>query len=234
MKEGFSVLKHIESLRWALVRSMIVVLAVSGVAYYFSEKILLFLSKPVGQLYFFAPPEAFWVKLKLSFLTGVIVAAPYILAEAWCFVAPALKRREWLWGLPLVVLAIIMFYAGSGLALFLVAPFGIRFLSSFGGAAMNPFFGASGYINFVTFLVLSFGVLFETPIVMVILTAIGLLNPRSLARKRSYVIVAAFIVAAVLTPTVDFVTQIALALPLILLFEMGLLLSWLVYRQRNR
>ncbi len=255
MKREFALLDHLEALRWALVRSIIALAIVASASYAFGERIIRFISSPtlppfilnlpygqklaqflvspVGRLYFFTPQEAFWVRLKVAFVTGLIVAAPYILGEAWAFVAPGLRRREKLWALPFLVFSIIMFYLGCALALWFAIPVGVRFLASFGGEAMSPFFGASGYINFVIFMTMAFGILFETPALMVALTGMGLLDPKAVARKRAYVIVLAFIVAAVVTPTVDFVTQIFLAVPLILLFELGLLLSRLVKMTRK-
>ncbi len=247
-----SLVYHLETLRWAIVRSIIVLAIASSGSYAFGERIIRFiasptlpgfvlsipggerlarlLSSPIEKLYFFAPQEAFWVRLKVALVVGLIISAPYILGEAWAFVAPGLRRKEKLWALPFLIFSIIMFYLGCALALWFAVPLGVRFLASFGGSAMSPFFGASGYINFVIFMTIAFGLLFETPTIMVALTGMGLLDPRSLAKKRAYIIVLAFIVAAVVTPTVDFITQIFLAVPLILLFELGLLLSRLVKR----
>ncbi len=255
MKKEFALLDHLEALRWALVRSIIVLVIAASASYAFGERIIRFIASPalppfilnlphgeklaqflvfpVGQLYFFTPQEAFWVRLKVAFVTGLILAAPYILGEAWAFVAPGLKRREKAWALPFLLFSIIMFYLGCALALWFAIPVGVRFLSSFGGEAMSPFFGASGYINFVIFMTIAFGLLFETPALMVALTGMGLLDPKAVAKKRSYVVILVFVVAAVVTPTVDFVTQIFLAVPLILLFELGLLLSRLVSRNKR-
>jgi len=255
LKREFALLDHLEAIRWALVRSIIVLVIAASASYAFGERIIRFiasptlppfilnlpygeklaqfLTSPVGQLYFFTPQEAFWVRLKVAFVTGLIMAAPYIMGEAWAFVAPGLRLREKAWALPFLVFSIIMFYLGCALALWFAIPVGVRFLSSFGGAAMSPFFGASGYLNFVIFMTLAFGLLFETPALMVALTGMGLLDPKAVAKKRAYVIILAFVVAAVVTPTVDFVTQIFLAVPLILLFELGLLLSRLVKRTRR-
>ncbi|MGC8894018.1 MAG: twin-arginine translocase subunit TatC [candidate division WOR-3 bacterium] len=255
MKKEFALLDHLEALRWALVRSIIVLILAASASYVFGERIIRFIASPtlpsfilnlpygerlsrflvspVGQLYFFTPQEAFWVRLKVAFVTGLVLAAPYILGEAWAFIAPGLRLREKAWALPFLVFSIIMFYIGCALAMWFAIPVGIRFLSSFGGSAMSPFFGASGYVNFVIFMTLAFGLLFETPVLMVALTGMGVLDPKAVAKKRAYVIILAFIVAAVVTPTVDFVTQIFLAVPLILLFELGLLLSRLVKRTKR-
>jgi len=245
LNKEFALLDHLEALRWALIRSIIALAITASVSYAFGERIIRFITcptlppfipnarfaaTPVGTLYFFTPQEAFWVRLKVAFVTGLILAAPYILGEVWAFVAPGLKRREKLWALPFLVFSVIMFYLGCALALWFAIPVGVRFLSSFGGEAMSPLFGASGYTNFVIFMTLAFGLLFETPMLMVALTGMGILDPKALAKKRSYVIILAFVVAAVVTPTVDFITQIFLAVPLILLFELGLLLSRLVKR----
>lgn len=252
MNREFALLDHLEALRWALIRSIVVLVITASASYAFGERIIQFISSPtlpafilntpfgervsqfiaspVGKLYFFTPQEAFWVRLKVAFVAGLVLAAPYILGEAWAFVAPGLKPREKLWALPFLIFSIIMFYLGCALALWFAVPVGVKFLSSFGGEVMSPFFGASGYINFVIFMTLAFGILFETPALMVALTGMGILDPKAVAKKRAYVIILAFVVAAVVTPTVDFITQIFLAVPLILLFELGLLLSRLVKR----
>ena len=221
---------HLEALRWAIIRYLTVLLVLSIGGWFFSEKALLFLEAPVGKLYFFGPAEAFWVRVKLGFLLGVLASVPYGLGEAWFFLAPALKSREKLLLGPFVLLGTLLFYAGAGLALFLILPLGVKVLAGFGGGAMEPFFNASAYLDFAFWLTVGFGLSFETPLFVAALVGLGLVKEKWLKRQRPFVVVLAFLVAGIITPTVDALTQTALALPLIILFELGLLLGSLLRR----
>ncbi len=221
---------HLEALRWAIIRYLIVLLALSLGGWFFSEKALLWIARPVGKLYFFGPAEAFWVRVKVSFLLGVLASVPYGLAETWVFLAPALKRREKLLLGPFVALGTLLFYAGAAFSLFLLIPLGVKVLAGFGGSAMEPFFNASGYLDFAFWMTVGLGAVFETPLLVAALVGLGLVKPGWLKRQRPFVVVLAFFVAAVITPTVDILTQTALALPLIILFELGLLLGSLLRR----
>ncbi len=221
---------HLEALRWAIIRYLAVLLVLSVAGWFLSERALLFLEAPVGKLYFFNPAEAFWVRVKLAFWAGLFLSVPYGLAEAWLFLAPALTRREKILLGPFVLLGTALFYSGAALALFLIIPLGVKVLAGFGGSAMEPFFNASGYLDFAFWMTVGFGAAFETPLLVAALVGLGLVKPQWLKRQRPFVVVLAFLVAAIITPTVDVLTQTALALPLIILFELGLLLGTLLRR----
>ncbi len=222
---GGSFWDHLAELRRRLLRMLAVFGAGLVLAYVVSPRLLSFLARPVGSLYFFAPAEAFLVRLKVAALAALLVTLPYHHWELWQFLKPALLPRErrpaWLFWWT----ALLLFYLGAAFALFLGIPVGLRVLLSFGGPGLQALLRAGDYVNFALLLVLAFGGLFEFPLLVVALTLLGLLDPAVLARHRREVIVGVFVVAAVITPSVDFVTQTLLALPLIILFEVGLWIS---------
>ena len=230
MKEA-SFWDHLEELRRRLLRMLTVFLGATLLCYWQSPKLLVFLARPVGNLYFFAPAEAFLVRLKVAALVALLLTLPYHHWEIWRFLQPGLTDRERRPAAVAWLVAILLFYLGAAFALFLGIPLGVRVLLSFGGPALQALLRAGDYVNFSLLLVLAFGVLFEFPLVVVALSQMGLLDPWRLARYRREVIVGVFVLAAVITPSVDFVTQTLLAVPLIILFELGL---WTARRLRRR
>ncbi len=213
---------HLEELRRRLLRMLAALAGVSLLVYWKSPALLAFLARPVGDLFFFAPAEAFLVRLKVTVVAALLITLPYHHWEVWRFLQPAFTERErrpvgLVWWM-----ALVLFYLGAGFALLLAVPLGIRVLLGFGGPALQALLRAGDYVNFALLLILAFGLLFEFPLVVVALTWLGVLDPWTLGRYRREVIVGVFVLAAVVTPSVDFVTQTLLALPLIILFEVGL------------
>ncbi len=215
-------LDHLEELRKRLIRVVVVLILGAIGGYLLSDIMLKAITGPVGKLYFFSPPEAFLVRLKVSLVASLLIFLPYVLLELWWFVKPGLTESEKRMGFPLLTVSVLLFYLGFAFALFVVIPVGVKVLISFGGSTMESLFNASGYVNFVLMLILIFGLLFQFPILILFLAKIGLIEPETLRKRRREVIVGAFVVAAVVTPSVDFVTQTLLAVPLIILFELGL------------
>lgn len=215
-------LDHLEELRRRLIRVVIALVLGAIGGYLVSDPMLRVITVPVGKLYFFSPPEAFLVRLKISLVASLLIFLPYLLLELWWFVKPGLTKEERKTGFPLLIVSVLLFYLGFAFALMVVIPVGVKVLIAFGGSTMESLFNASGYVNFVLILILVFGVLFQFPILILFLTKIGLIEPESLRKRRREVIVGAFVVAAIVTPSVDFVTQTLLAVPLIILFELGL------------
>jgi sec-independent protein translocase protein TatC len=218
-------LDHLEELRRHILRGVSAIIVGAVLGYIFGTRIISLLSKPVGELYFFSPPEAFLVRLKVAGAIGFVIAMPYLLFELWRFVAPGLTSKEKKYAFPLVTIGTFLFYIGGGFGFFVVLPLGIRVLMGFGGEHLIGLINASRYFNFVIVFLLVFGLLFELPVIMFFLVKMGIIEPSTLARRRREVIVGIFILAAVLTPSVDFITQLLLAIPLIILFEIGLLAS---------
>ena len=226
MKENeMTFLDHLDELRRHLLRGIVAVIIGGILGYILGNRVISLLSKPVGELYFFSPPEAFLIRLKVAGAVGFVIAMPYLLFELWGFVTPGLTPQEKKFAVPLVTVGTFLFYTGSSFGFFLVLPLGIKVLMGFGGEHLVGLINASRYFNFVIIFLLVFGLLFELPVVMFFLVKIGIMEPSTLAKRRREVIVGIFILAAVLTPSVDFITQLLLAIPLIILFEIGLLAS---------
>lgn len=224
---------HLAELRGRLIRSIIAVAAGFAVCYGFSDRLLVFLWRPMGrELVFIAPTEAFFSHLKVAFLGGLVLAWPYICYQAWSFVSPGLYEKERRYTLPFVVGATIMFLLGAGFVYFLILPYGMAFLLGYGGTFLVPMISVGAYVSFALRLFIAFGGMFELPLVVVLLSKLGLVTPQMLARNRKYVIVVSFLVAAVLTPP-DIFTQVLMAVPLLALFEVSIVLSRMTAPKRS-
>lgn len=163
----------------------------------------------------------FLTPIRLTLALAVVIAIPFVLYQIWAFVAPGLYRREKRVALPLLLSSIVLFYAGMAFAYFAVFPVAFGFFAHSAPAGVVMMTDIKAYLDFVFSMFFAFGIAFEIPVAVVILSYMGIVDPHALAAKRSYVIVAAFVMAAVLTPP-DVFSQVLLALPTILLFEIGL------------
>jgi len=223
--------QHLEELRRRLIVSLIAIGAGFLVAYNFNEKLLLIVQRPLNRpLIFLSPTEAFWVNLLVSFFAGVILAAPVLLYEMWKFVAPGLLEKEKRYILPFTLFSTLFFSLGVSFAYFVVLPLGLRFLLGFASPELQPMLSLSKYVGFFGRLLLAFGLVFEFPLVIFLLTRLGILQPQTLARNRKYAILGIFVVSALLTPP-DVISQILMAIPLMVLFELSLLVSRKVHRK---
>ncbi len=226
--------EHVAELRKRLIYSILFLIPSFVAAFLLSDRIIDLISKPVGQLYFFSPTEAFGVRIKVASLTSIIVSMPFIVYQGWKFVEPALyphEKRAVFWGL---FFSLLMFYLGSALSILVVSPYGIKFLMQFGGQNLQPMIRAADYLDFLLYMTLSFALLFQTPVVMVVLSRMGIINPYSISRYRKHIVFVLFVLAAIITPSVDAFGMLALALPLIVILEVGLIISKVVYRKRRK
>ena len=172
----------------------------------------------------------FLTPLKLTFFAALVVAMPFVLYQAWAFVAPGLYRHEKRLAVPLLVSAVALFYTGCAFAYFLVLPAVFGFLQAVAPVGVAVMTDITQYLDFVLVLFLAFGLCFEVPVAVVILVLLGWVTPAQLREARSYVIVGAFVIAAVLTPP-DVVSQLLLAIPMCILYELGILAArWLPAR----
>ena len=224
--EKMPFMEHLGELRVRIMRALIALLVGLGIALPFSERITDFLARPVTKLghklVFTAPGEAFWVQMKVALITGLFIAAPGILWQVWAFVAPGLYEHERKYALPFVVLGSLMFLAGGAFALFVVTPYAINFLLSYARSTLQPMITIQNHIDFMLKFTLAFGAVFELPLILTILSRIGVVNARMLAKNRKYAILGAFVAGAILTPTPDAFNQALMAGPLILLYEIGI------------
>lgn len=221
-------ISHLLELRNRLLRAIIAVIVVFLGLIYFSNEIYEFVSAPlVDRL-----PEGatmiatdvaspFFTPLKLTLMTSVFIAVPFILYQVWAFVAPGLYKHERRLIMPLMFSSSLLFYCGVAFAYFVVFPlvFGFFTAISLGGVEFAT--DISSYLDFVLALFLAFGIAFEVPVAIILLCWTGATNPKALSEKRPYIVVAAFVIGMMLTPP-DMVSQTLLAIPMCILFEVGL------------
>lgn len=226
--DGNTLLAHLAALRQALLRIVVMTLLLLPVSYWLAPFLTEWLTKWCfdggGELYYFTPMEAFWVQLKLALVFSLALAYPWNALQLWKFVLPGLypKERRALGGW--ILLSSLLFFGGAAFCIGAILPIMMRFSQSFAGPSLKPLFGLEGFLDLAGWLTLAFALMFQTPIAVYMAVRMGFVTPAALAAKRPYVVVVILILAALLTPP-DVVSQILLALPTWLLFEMGLLLA---------
>lgn len=226
---------HLAELRRRVIYSGIIVLILSLIAYFFRNQLMLFLVKPSKSesLIFIHPAEAFLSYLKMSFFVGLLTSAPFILYQIWKFLLPALRpieQKGFRFGF---LLGGVMFYSGSAFAFYIALPAALRFLIAVSGELLRPQFTVGNYVSFVTLFTFIMGLVFELPLVVLILVRLGIVSREFLRQRRRHVIVLCWIAAAILTPP-DVITQAFMAIPLILLYELSLLLAAVMERRRRK
>jgi sec-independent protein translocase protein TatC len=232
-----SFLSHLIELRARLLKAVAAVLLILVVLLPFANRLYTWLAEPLlgrlpngGTMIATGIAAPFLTPLKLAFCVALFLAMPLVLYQLWAFVSPGLYRNEKRLARPILVSAMLLFYGGCAFAYFLVLPAVFTFLTRVApsGVAVMP--DISHYLDFVLVLFLAFGLCFELPVVLIILVALGAVTPDQLARSRPYAIVGAFVVAAVLTPP-DVFSQLLLALPMCLLYEIGLVATRVMARR---
>lgn len=179
------------------------------------------------------PLDPFLVRLRAAFVAGIVVGGPVLLYQFWRFVTPGLTRRERRYALPFVVLSQIMFAAGIVFAAWAI-PRGLSILLALGGDSIRPMLGAREYLSFLLTMGLAFGIVFELPLVLVFLALAGVITSEGMRRFRRYAIVVNVVAAAIITPTVDAVSLMLVAGPMMLFYELAIVIAWLIERARRR
>jgi sec-independent protein translocase protein TatC len=234
-----SFLEHLEELRVRLVHAMVALVAGFGVCWYFHEKLFYFLTQPLRRAYpsvefiFTSPTEALMLHMKMSFFVGIFVAAPYLLYQVWAFVSPGLYPHEKSYAVPFIVAGTLFFLGGAAFGHYFLFPLTFRFMVSFGGPGMKFMPKVGEYYTFYSWFLLGLGLVFQLPVVVFIVSRIGLVTPRFLMRNFKYAILIAFFVSAIITPTPDVVTQSLLALPMLGLYLLGVGVAWLFGKPRR-
>ncbi len=187
---------------------------------------------PIAKLTALGPAETLWTHFKVAFIAGLFVALPVVLYQIWKFIEPGLLPKERRFALPFVILSTICFFLGATFCFIIVLPLALQFLLTFDPTIQQmPRF--SEYVDFTLKFLLAFGVIFELPVAMTIAARLGLVTPQFLSRNRKYAILINFIVAAILTPTPDVFNQSLMALPMCLLYEVGILAARIVARHKK-
>ncbi|MBN1794364.1 MAG: twin-arginine translocase subunit TatC [Candidatus Omnitrophica bacterium] len=224
MEQPLSFTEHLEELRVRLIRSIVAVIIASCITYAFIEAILAVLIRPIGELIFIAPQEAFVTYLKIALFGGIFLASPVVIYQIWRFIGIGLRVHERRYAMLFGPVSFLLFVIGAVFGYAIIVPVGLHFLLGFATESIKPMITLSQYISFVGVLTLVFGCVYQLPLAMVFVTRVGLISPQILSARRREVIVAIFIVAALLTPP-DVITQLLLAIPLLALFELGILFS---------
>lgn len=230
--EKMSFFSHLDELRDRLIKSLVAVVITSCVFYFFVDDVLYFLIKPLGQIVFTSPADAFIARLTLTLMGGAILAIPVIFYHIWQFIATGLKEHERKYLNLFIPTSSLLFLIGGAFAYFIIIPISLQFLLQFSSDYMVPMITIKSYLSFVGTLILAFGVVFELPLVLMFLTKIGIATPEFLRQKRKHSIVGILILSALITPP-DIVTQIIMAGPLIVLYEIGIIASKFVYKERG-
>ena len=235
-------LDHLEELRWRIIYSLgaLVIGIAVGFLVTFKLDLIGLLQRPVlpylrGQtLVFTHPGDTFSAILQMSFVVGIVVALPVIGYNVWAFLSPALYRHERRVVIPVLAAATLLFLAGVCLAYFLVLPLTLKFLFGLEARSLTPMITVSEYFGFVTSMCLAFGGVFEVPIVIVGLSALGIVSPQALGKFRRYAVLLSYGAAAIITPGDLLTTTIALAVPLYLLYEMSVAVAYVIHRRKSR
>lgn len=220
---------HLEELRSRLIKSFIAVAIGFAACYGFKERLFEILIQPLvkvmkqgDSLIFTGLPEAFFTYLKVSFLGGLILASPYLIYHFWMFVAPGLYRKERKMMVPIILLSAFFFIGGALFGYFIVFPWGFKFFLGFATETIRPMPSMKEYLGFSAKLLLAFGLVFELPLVITFLARLGIVSVDFLKKNRKYALLLFFVGAALLTPP-DVVTQVMMAMPLMVLYEISIL-----------
>ena len=225
-------LEHLAELRSRIIKSLLAIAFGSCVAYFFLDQITQLLTLPVGKLYYMKPGEAFFTYLKIDIAAGFLIALPIIFYHAWRFFLPALTKGERAILGVLVPSSVALFFVGLAFSFFLILPTALKFFMGFGEESENlqTLFSFGSYFEFVILFVLPFGFVFELPLVIIVLGKLGILTSEKLGKYRRYVFFFSFVIGALVTSP-DVITQIAVAIPVILLYEVGYLVVKYVLRR---
>ncbi|HPZ10543.1 MAG TPA: twin-arginine translocase subunit TatC [Candidatus Eremiobacteraeota bacterium] len=226
MEEKMTVIEHLEELRWRIIISLLSVLFCSTGGYFVAKSIMNILAVPLGdnKLVFLTPSEGFVTHIQISLVCGIVMASPLVLYQIWAFIRPALTVVERKYAFIFIPLIVFLFGAGVTMATFIILPVGVRFLITFSTMDLQPMLSVSNYFSFALSVIICTGLVFELPLLALLLGKIGIINFRMLCKVRRYAFLIAFVIAAVITPSVDMFTQILVAVPIILLYEGSIIL----------
>lgn len=229
--EAMTLTEHLGELRRRILHSLAALAAGTLVSSFYIDEIVAVLTAPATNLYYMRPAEAFFIYIKIALACGVLIAAPVLFYELWAFLVPALTGRERSALMLFVPSSVLLFWAGIAFAYFFVFPQGLNFFTTFAGGNIAPMLSIESYLDFFLMLVVPFGFIFNLPMVLIVLAQMGVVTSALLKRGRRYMVVASFILAAIITPTPDVVTQTLLAVPMILLYEGSRVFIKLVLRK---
>ena len=238
--KSYPIVAHLRDMRRRVVASLWGIAVAMCVSLYFAEDILRWLRRPMqavlgenSRFIVLVPHEYFFTQMKAALVAGIFLSSPWILYQVWLFVAPGLYRREKGLAAGFVTASVFFFVAGAYFGYKAVFPTMFKFFVRTLPPDIQGFYSVGMLFGFATNMLLAFGLVFETPVVVFLLVMMGVVDIESLSKWRRYVIVIAFIVAAIVTPTPDPLTQTMMAVPMVLLYELGLLASKLLIKKAS-
>ncbi len=236
-----SFLDHLDELRTRLIRSLLAVVVGFLVAFAFIERIFAFIMRPLqevlpdgGRLIYTEPAEAFLLYMKVAALVGLLLATPVVLYQVWLFVAPGLYANEKRFAVPFVLFATVFFVSGAAFSHYLVFPWAWQFFAGFTTDYMQFLPRIQPVFSLYVKLMLAMGLVFQLPTVVFFLARVGVVTPKFLAKNIKYAILIIFIIAAVITPTADPVTQSLVAGPMIGLYLISIAIAWLFQKRKPK
>jgi len=228
---AMSLIGHLEELRRRIIIMAAAIVACSLICYFYAADITALITVSAGKLYYLNPAEAFFTYLKVSFFAGFLLALPIVMYQLWAFIMPAMTNNERTAGVFLVPASLILFFAGLLFSYYLVLPAGVKFFMGFATESLQPMFSIGQYLSFVISFLLPFGFIFELPLFILVMAKVGIINSAFLTEKRKIVLVMAFVIGALISPTPDVFSQTMVAVPMIVLYEISLLLVKYVLRK---
>lgn len=231
---------HLGELRSRIFKSLIFVVIIFGVAFGFSKYMFDFIKGPLvaalpegaNALHFTGPMDVLIAQIKISFLAAIIASCPVWLYQFWKFLEPALYDHEKKYALPFLFSSVSLFFAGVSFCFFIITPLALEFLIAMGMEVGTPIITVGDYISMLMLLILGFGLVFETPVILVLLALLDLIDADTLARNRKFVLVGILILGALLTPP-DPLSQIAMGIPTYLMFEMSIVIIRFIRRKKD-
>jgi len=234
-----SLTEHLAELRTCLTVSVIAIIAGFAISFYFSEDLLKALTDLISSdqkhsFVFLSPAEALWTNFKIALFSGIFIAMPVFMYQLWRFISPGFMENERKYALPFLITGIVSFVIGLLFCYFVVLRYALTFLFTYKTANLVPMISIGSYFDFVMKFMLAFGLIFELPIAIIFLTKTGILTTKFLTKNRKYAILINFIVSAILTPTPDIFNQLFMAVPLIALYELGIIGAKIFCREAGK
>lgn len=222
---------HLTELRSRLIKSLIAIAVGMVLSAFYIDPLMALLTRYADKLYFMRPAEAFMIYFKVILVSGVVVASPVWFYQFWAFLLPAFTEREKKILALYVPASVLLFLVGIAFSFLVVLPRGLAFFMNFTTPGVTPLLSLESYLDFVLYLVLPFGFVFNLPLALILMAEAGIVTSAGLRKIRRYVIFLSFVVAAVVTPTTDMLSQCLLAVPMILLYEISVFLIRVVCKK---
>jgi len=235
-KQQYTIIEHLDELRSVIIKSLISIVILFPICYYFSLPTIQWLKQlsclQAYNLVYIQPLELFFTRLKVAFFLSLYICIPYIIFQVWKFAAPALFKNEQYYLKRFVILSSLLFIVGACLGLLVVFPAVLNFAVRMTVSGITPMISVSSFTGLAIMLMLGFGLVFQLPIFVYILTYTGLVDIQTMKKSRPVIIVCIFVLSAILTPP-DLISQLAMALPSIILFEISLQFASIAKRKQN-